>query len=128
MRRMIPENQQEALRKLTSKEAILSSMDITSHAGIDGMYATIDSDGYTYVSISGNAVLTDGDGSEYFALGNIPVGMQSSADYLATNDDGGGGSVHVTISGTTATITFNAGTVGRTVYFSVLLSKKTLEI
>ena len=128
MRRMIPQNQQEALRKLTSKEALLNSIILGADAGIDIMTITIDTDGYTYVSISGNAILTEGDGTEMFELRNIPVGMRSAGDYVATNSNGGGGSVNVTIAGTTATFTFNAGKVNRIVYFSVLLSKQIAEL
>ena len=128
MRRMIPQNQQEALRKLTSKEALLSLITVGANAGIDTLYVTIDSDGYTYVSISGSAILTEGDGTEMFELTNIPVGLLSAEDYPATNANGGGGSVNVSITGTTTTFTFNEGAVGRTVYFSVLLSKVILHL
>ena len=125
---MIPENQQEALKKLASKEALLGLMTLGANSGITTMSAIIDSDGLTYVNISGHADLTDGDGSEYFELENIPKGLRSTGDYVATNDNEGGGSVIVGISGTTATFTFNEGAVGRTVYFSVLLSKYRLDI
>ena len=125
---MIPENQQEALRKLTSKEALLGLMFLVAKSGIDSMAVAIDSDGFTYVHISGSATLTVGDGSEYFEVKNIPEGLLTVGEYVATNDNGGGGSVNVSITGTTATFTFNAGEAGRTVYFSVLLSKRTQEI
>ncbi len=125
---MIPENQQEALKKLTSKEALLKLINIGATVGIDTMSTVIDTDGYTYVSIFGFATLTEGDGTEMFTLEDIPVGMQSTSDYVATNSNGGGGSVNVTIAGTTATFKFNAGEVGRIVYFSVLLSKRALDI
>ena len=120
---MIPENQQEALKKLASKEALLSLIEITQYEGIGGLSVAIDSDGYTYLSISGSAILNEGDGSEYIQIYNIPAGLHSAVEYLATNDNGGGGSVNVSVTGTTATVTFNAGAVGRTVYFSVLLTK-----
>ena len=120
---MIPENQQEALRKLTSKEALLGLMIIGAHGGLGVLNAIIDSDGFNYVRISGQADLNEGDGSEYFELLDIPKGMLSAGSYVATNDNGGGGSINVQISGTTATFTFNEGARGRTVYFSVLLSK-----
>ena len=103
-------------------------MILGSNDGIVSMIANIDSDGFTYVHISGNATLAEGDGSEYFELLNIPVGMISAGAYPATNDQGGGGSVNVSMSGTTATVSFNAGTAGRAVYFSVLLSKRFEEI
>ncbi len=125
---MIPENQQEALRKLTSKEALLGLMTLGQNGGIDSMSITIDSDGFTYVHISGSATLSAGDGSEYFKLLNIPKGLQSAGDYVATNDNGGGGSVIVEIGPASATFTFNEGEIGRTVYFSVLLSKAVLDI
>lgn len=128
MRRMIAENQQEALKKLTSKEALLGLTDLGSNYGIASMGVAIDSDGYTYVIISGQAQLTEGDGSEYFTVVNIPVDMGSAGSYLATNNNGGGGRVGVSISGTTATVTFDAGDVNRVVYFSILLSKRTLDI
>ena len=128
MRRMIPENQQEALRKLTSKEALLGSMIIGTHSGIDTLSAIIDSDGFNYVHISGQADLTEGDGSEYFELINIPEGLYSAGAYVATNDNGDGDSVNVATDGTTATFTFNEGAIGRIVYFYVLLSKFTLGI
>ncbi len=127
MRRMIPENQQEALRKLTSKEALLGLMALGQNSGIDSMTATIDSDGLTYVHISGNALLSDGK-DEYFELLNIPEGLQSADDYIATNDNGGGCHVNVLINGTVAKFTFNDGAVGRVVYFSVLLAKHHVEI
>ena len=126
MRRMIPQNQQEALRKLTSKEALLGLMTVGPNNGIGSMSITIDSDGLTYVHISGNAILTEGD-DEYFDLLNIPKGVQSAGNYVATNDNGGGGSVNVEILETVAKFTFNEGAVGRTVYFSVLLSKRLEE-
>ena len=125
---MIPENQQEALRKLTSKEALLSLIKVGTYAGIDLMSAVIDTDGYTYVSISGKAILTEGDGTEMFELINIPVDVVGVGAYVATNNEGGGGCVNVAISGTTATFTFNAGAVDRTVYFSVLLSNYSVDI
>ena len=128
MRRMIPENQQEALRKLVSKEALLGLMTLGSNSGIDAMSFAKDSDGFTYVHISGSAVLTEGDGSEHFQLLNIPKGLRTVRHYVATNDNGGGGSVKVLIDGTKATFTFNDGAIGRAVYFSALLSKVTLDI
>ena len=128
MRRMIPENQQEALKKLTSKVELLHLIKVGAHTGIDALSSVLDTDGYTYISISGNAMLTEGDGTEMFILENIPVGMQSAGYYVATNSNGGGGSVNVTIAGTTATFRFNAGAVDRAVYFSVLLSKIRAEI
>ena len=124
---MIPQNQQEALRKLTSKEALLELIAVGESEGIDELSAAIDTDGYTYVSISGSAILTEGDGTEMFELVNIPVGLESAGAYAATNDNGGGGYVSVLIVGTTATFSFNPGAVGREVYFSVLLSKGALE-
>ena len=125
---MIPENQQEALRKLTSKEAILSAISVGESEGIDAISAVIDTDGYTYVHIFGNASLNEGDGTEMFEIINIPAGMMSCGSYVASNDNGGGGSVFVTRVGTTARIKFTAGAVGRTVYFSVLLSKRYVDI
>ena len=130
MRRMIPENQQEALRKLTSKEALLGLMTLGGNYGIAAMSITIDSDSLTYVHISGHAMLTEGE-DEYFELTNIPKGLNSAGTYVATNNEGGAGCVTVTVSGTTtttATIKFNPGAVDRTVYFSVLLSKVMLGI
>ena len=127
MRRMIPENQQEALRKLTSKEALLGLMTLGTMGGISELTANIDSDGLTYVHISGHTLLSDGE-NEYFELLNIPNGLKSAGSYVATNENGGGGSVNVVIVGTTATFTFNAGAAERTVYFSVLLSKVLFDI
>ena len=125
---MIPENQQEALKKLTSKEALLGLVTLDDHSGLDEMCIVIDSDGFTYVHMSGQATLTEGDGSAYFQLRNIPEGLYSAGDYVATNDNGDGGSVNVEIDKTTAIFTFNEGAIGRTVYFSVLLSKVALDI
>ena len=125
---MIPENQQEALKKLTSKEALLGLMTLGAKSGISALNIAIDSDGLTYVNISVQAELTEGDGSEYFEVLNIPEGLKSAGGYIATNDNGDGGFVEVIITGTTALFTFNAGAVYRTVYVAVLLSKRTLEI
>ena len=122
MRRMIPENQQEALRKLTSREALLGLMTLSIRGGIDSLNVNIDSDGFNYVNISGQATLVNGAG-EFFDVVNIPEGLYSAESYPATNDEGGGGSVNTQIVGSTLTITFNNGTAGRTVYFSILISK-----
>ncbi len=127
MRRMIPENQQEALKKLTSKESLLGLIKLGVLQGIGSIGITIDSDGLTYVNISGQAVLNEG-GDEYFEVKNIPEGLKTAGAYVATNDEGGGENVNAEIAGTVATFTFNAGAVGRTVYFSVLLSKVMLGI
>ena len=128
MRRMIPENQQEALRKLTSKEAILSLIEIGNTEGIGFCALNIDSDNETYLHISGNAELSEGDGTEFIEIENAPIGLESIAKFPATNSEGGGG--YVTVEYVNATlypkrirISFNAGAMDRTVYFSAYLSK-----
>ena len=127
MRRMIPENQQEAVRKLAAKEAILGLIVLSNNNGVDVSNMTVDSDGFTYLHVSGKAILEDSE-DVYFDIKNIPEGLYTAGDYIATNNNGGAESVSVTVTGTTATISFNTGEAGRTVYFSILLSKTFLKI
>lgn len=124
MRRMIPEKLEKYLDTLSKKEEFLSRITIVGNEGIDEYSIVIDSDGLTYCTISGN-VLLEGQGDDAtITVSNIPEGLKSAGTYLATNNLGTAGYIYVNISNTTAVITFNEGAEERTIYFSILLTKK----
>ena len=121
MRRMIPQNQQEVLKKLSEKKQFLQDVTITRN--VDGYDVVIDSDGISYFTISGNVTVVTS-GEEYIEITGIPNELVSSGEYPATNDLGTSGYVTASkVSDNTWTILFNAGTAGRKIYFSVMLSK-----
>ena len=125
MRRMIPQNQQEVLKKLSEKNQLLR--DVTITGDVDAYSLVFDSDGISYFTISGN-VITVTSGEEYLEITGIPNGLVIADAYPATNDLGTSGFVTVSkISDNSWKITFNAGTAGRTIYFSVMLSKFVIE-
>ena len=133
MRRMIPQNQQDALKKLTSKEALLSLIAIGNTLGIEGGSLIFDSDNETYLHISGNIALEIGDGTEFIEIENVPSRLISAGKYPATNSEEGAEFVKVNYPDSIQypkriKIYFTAGTSGRSVYFSVLLAKVVQEI
>ena len=133
MRRMIPENQQEALRKLTSKEALLSLIEKVDSDSISAIQLNFDSDNETYLHISGYAIVQTADDSAFIEIENVPSGLLSTEAYPATNSEGGAGFVNVgypneELYPTRLRISFNEGTMSRTIYFSALLSKTLIDL
>ena len=126
MRRMIPQNQQEVLKKLSEKNQFLQDVTITGDVG--GHSLAIDSDGISYFTISGY-VITAGSGNEYIEIAGIPNGLVSVDEYPATNDLGATESI---IAGKKSDnvwrIFFNPGTAERSIYFSVMLSQVVINI
>ena len=126
MRRMIPQNQQEVLKKLSEKTQFLQG--VTISGDVSGGEFVVDSDGISYFTISGHAT-TATTGAEYIEITGIPDGLKSIEEYPATNDLGTLEYVSVTLrSGNVRRITFNSGTAERTVHFSVMLSKTWFEL
>ena len=126
MRRMIPQNQQEVLKKLSEKTQFLQG--VTISGDVSGGEFVVDSDGISYFTISGHAT-TATTGAEYIEITGIPAGLSSVEEYLATNDLGTSEIVTTSIrAGNALRITFNAGTAERTVHFSVMLSTTTFEL
>ena len=121
MRRMIPQNQQEVLKKLSEKKQFLRDVTITGNVNSSAL--AIDSDGISYFTISGN-VVTITSGEEYIEITGIPNGLVHAFEYPATNDVGTSGYVTtVKVSDNVWRINFNAGTAERNIYFSVMLSQ-----
>ena len=121
MRRMIPQNQQEVLKKLSEKKQFLQ--DVTITGDVTGYSFAFDSDGISYFTISGYAT-TASSGSEYIEITGIPNGLVSATEYPATNDLGESEYVTpVKVSDNVWRINFNAGTADRNIYFSVMLSQ-----
>ncbi len=126
MRRMIPQNQQEVLKKLSEKTQFLQDAAITEY-DVAGYSLAFDSDGISYFTISGSVVAATS-GEEYIEISGIPNGLVSADSYPATNDLGTSGYVTPSkISDNSWKITFNAGTAERKIYFSVMLSKVSLD-
>ena len=118
---MIPQNQQEVLKKLSEKNQFLQ--DVTITGDVDAYILAIDSDGISYFTISGT-LRTKSSGEEYIEITGIPTGLISAEQYPATNDLGTSGYVTTSeVSDNVWRITFNAGTAERTIYFSVMLSQ-----
>ena len=125
MRRMIPQNQQEALKKLSEKTQFLQDVTITSD--VNEYSVAIDSDGISYFTISGYAGIGSS-GEEEIVITGIPNGLKNAGVYQATNNVGTTGYVTANkITDNSWRIQFNAGTAGREVYFSVMLSQVVLE-
>ena len=125
MRRMIPQNQQEVLKKLSEKTQFLQNVTITGI--VDGYSLVIDSDGISYFTISGN-VSTATSGDEYIEITGIPNGIIAASRYMATNDLGTSEYVEANrVSDNALRINFNAGTADRRIYFSVMLSQIVIE-
>ena len=121
MRRMIPQNQQEVLKKLSEKTQFLQDVAITGN--VYGYSVAIDSDGISYFTISGT-IIPETSGSEYIEITGIPNGLTSAIQYPATNDLGTSGYVGATkVSDNVWKITISPGDSERTIYFSVMLSK-----
>ena len=126
MRRMIPQNQQEVLKKLSEKTQFLQG--VTISGDVNGGFFVFDSDGISYFTISGSAT-TATTGEEYIEITGIPAGLSAAEQYPATNNLGTSEFVTtIQRSGNVWRIAFNAGTAGRTVYFSVMLSKNFVEL
>ena len=126
MRRMIPQNQQEVLKKLSEKTQFLQDVAITEY-DVGGYSLVIDSDGISYFTISGNVIALTSD-EEYIELTGIPNGLKGSNEYPATNDLGTAGYVFsVKLHDNVWRIYFNEGTAERRVYFSVMLSQVVFE-
>ena len=124
MRRMIPQNQQEVLKKLTEKKQFLQDVTITGN--VKGYSLVIDSDGISYFMISGFASPETSD-EEYIIITGTPIELSYADGYPASTDLGS--SEFVTIAPVDAVdenawkITFAAGTAERNIYFSVMLSQ-----
>ena len=126
MRRMIPQNQQEVLKKLSEKTQFLQG--VTISGDVDGGFFVFDSDGISYFTISGN-VVTETTGEEYIEITGLPDELLQVDEYPATNDLGTSEFVTTSLhSGKVWRIAFNAGTAERTVYFSVMLSRIKFEL
>ena len=126
MRRMIPQNQQEVLKKLSEKTQFLQG--VTISGDVDGGFFVFDSDGISYFTISGY-VVTETTGEEYIEITGIPDGLYAAEEYPATNDLGTSEYVSPSPrSGNVWRITFEAGTAERIIYFSVMLSKTVREL
>ena len=126
MRRMIPQNQQEVLKKLSEKKQFLQDVTITGN--VNEYYCVIDSDGISYFTISGSAYIITS-GVEEIEITGIPNGLETAFNYPATNDLGTSG--HVTtskIADNVWKIMFNSGQAGRTVYFSVMFAQATISL
>lgn len=128
MRRMIPEKLERYLDTLSRKEEFLSRITVVGNAGINGFGIVVDSDGLTYCTISGQVDLDGtGDGA-IITVSNIPERLVSAGKYPATNDQGTAEYVNVSITNTTALVTFNEGVEDRVIYFSILLTKKEVSV
>ena len=125
MRRMIPENQQEVLKKLSEKTQFLQN--VTINGNVSGYSLAIDSDGLSYFTISG-MVTTETETEEYISITGIPNGLVSAERYPATNELGA--SEYVTalkVTENTWRILFNESSEDRIIYFSVMLSQVLLD-
>ena len=121
MRRMIPQNQQEVLKKLSEKTQFLQGVTITGN--VNGYSLAIDSDGISYFTIHGY-VTTETEDIEQIVITGIPSGLVSADRYLATNELGTPEYVTTSkVSENIWAINFNASTEDRIIYFSVMLSK-----
>ena len=111
----------KSLRSYLKKTQFLQ--DVTITGDVDTVSLVIDSDGISYFTISGFVIPTTS-GETYIEITGIPNGLASASEYPATNDLGTSGYVTTTqVSDNVWKIMFNAGTAGRTVYFSVMLSQ-----
>ena len=126
MRRMIPQNQQEVLKKLSEKTQFLQDVTITDTENVINYSLAVDSDGISYFTISGYVAVGTSDVA-MIEIDGIPNGLESADYYPATNDLGTSGSVGTEVdSNNLWKITFNSGTAGRTIYFSVMLTQKAI--
>ena len=127
MRRMIPEKQQEVLKKLSEKNQFLQNVTISDIVNVDTFSLALDSDGISYFTISGSVEVNTSDLTG-FRITGIPNGLKSAGEYPATNNLSTSGYVLATkIAEDTYDIQFNGGTAGRTIYFSVMLSQVYIE-
>ncbi len=121
MRRMIPENQQEVLKKLSEKKQFLQDVTITGN--VNEYSVVIDSDGISYFTISGY-VRPETSDVEYIEITGIPNGLTTASEYPATNDLGSSGYVSaIFVSDNVWRIVCNPGEAARYIYFSVMLSQ-----
>ena len=124
---MIPQNQQEVLKKLSEKTQFLQNVTIRDSVNVNGFAVVIDSDGISYFTISGFVTVSTSETAQ-FAIRGIPTGLENAGDYPATNDVGTSGYVSVNkITDSNYVIMFNKGTAGRTIYFSVMLSQLLID-
>ena len=139
MRRMIPQKLIDQIIEQLSKQSLtqemLNSIVVTlDEQEIPGHGINFASDGETFLTISGYAII-ETTSACYMVLDNIPsvflAKLQSASKYLCTNSLDSGESVHVVINNETIkgniTISFNAGSA-RDVYTSITLSSAYKEL